>query len=82
MKETKIIYKCDICGQEVTKEIELIEREIPIKQSDCEGRSFLTSYKKVDMCIVCSRKYEEAVFNHFGIYRDLLGRCTFEKKGE
>lgn len=41
-----------------------------------------TSHKRVDMCIACRERYEEIVFNHFGIYRDRLGSCSFEKKGD
>lgn len=39
MKETKIIYKCDICREEVNGDIELMQIEIPYKQSDSECRT-------------------------------------------
>ena len=76
------MYKCDICGKQVETEDELSERRIPIKSSDSDGRAFITRYGTVDMCCECSKTYEESVFNNFGIYRDVCGKFTFEKKGE
>ena len=82
MKETKIIYRCDICGKEVTKETQLHSTEIPYKSSDCEGRLHYTSYKKVDMCLACRDRYEKVIFDNFGIYREFLGSYSFEEKGD
>ena len=75
MRTTKIIFVCDICNQEV-KEVKSIN--MPIKESDCEGRLYLDVIGSVDMCKDCEEKYINTVFKHFGILRDTLGKLTFE----
>ena len=75
MRTTKLIFICDICNQEV-KEVKSIN--MPIKESDCEGRMYHDVIGSVDMCNDCEEKYINTVFKYFGILRDTLGNLTFE----
>lgn len=67
MRETKIIYKCDICNAEVVEEKHLEKVIMPVKTLDCEGRSVFDSFDKVDMCRECLKKYRESVYRNFGV---------------
>ena len=75
MRTTKLIFVCDICNQEV-KAVESIS--MPIKESDCEGRTYHDAICSIDMCNDCKEKYMNTVFKHFGILRDTLGSLSFE----
>ena len=73
-------YICDVCGSEHNKETDLRIAEIPCKVSDSEGRSFSTVMKKIDLCEKCFVEYENLVFDHFAIIKDVLGRIVVDKK--
>ena len=75
MRTTKLIFVCDICNQEV-KAVESIC--MPIKESDCEGRTYHDVIGRVDMCNDCKEKYMNTVFKNFGVLRDTLGGLSFE----
>lgn len=79
-KKTIIKFVCDVCGNEYDYDTELCTVELPFKQSDSEGRTYYSSYKKFDLCKNCLSRYENAVFNHFAIIRDTLGNIDVEKK--
>lgn len=81
MREVKTIYTCDTCRQEVPNEGDLVQVTIPYKSINTEGITYIR-YRQVELCRACRKRYEDAVFNHFGIYTNELGSYSFEKKGE
>lgn len=69
------IYKCDVCGNTVNSNKELSKITIPCKSCDGEGIKWFRGYKEIDL-------YENVVFEHFGLLKNVLGTISFEKAGD
>lgn len=82
VKMVETIYKCDACENTVNSNKELSKVTIPCKSCDDEGRKWYRGYKEVDLCPSCKEKYENVVFEHFGLFKNVLGTISFEKAGD
>lgn len=81
MRITKTVFLCDVCNREVEKESKLKPIVLPYFESDCEGRSYMLSYKPFDVCPTCLEQYGKLIIDNFVEIRDTLGDIKVIKKG-
>ena len=79
MVTNKIIYKCDICNNESEDaDIFFTNILVPVKTYEHMSSSYSIAYRKLDMCKKCKERYENAVFQHFGVFKkDSCGFSSF-----